>query len=406
MRKHQQLHRARLLASAILCAALALLAISSHFASGRPWLAWVEAFAEAAAVGGIADWYAVVALFRRPFGLPIPHTAIIPQNKNAIGDGLGEFVAEHLLTPENVAAKLGRFDIAGRAAAWLAVPANAEGVAATLLGFVPAFLRAPDDADLRGFFEAHVTPQLLRLDVARFAARCLELLADTGLQREGLDRGLEAFERWLGANEETIRARFAKASRFTPAPLDAYIVKKFMEGIRGLIREVTADPAHPIRGQVDAALAAFVRNLDQSPRHRDAVRARLRAVLDRYAADAGIRVFRERLAGRIAADLARTDSTLRRSGAAFLTAVARGILNDAAVLGRLNGALVRFVRSLTAEHRREIAMLIAEVVKGWDASEVSRKIELAIGKDLQYIRINGALVGGVAGIVLHACMVL
>ena len=406
MRKQQQLRRARYLASAILFAALVLLFVSTRYAAVSPWLEWVKAFAEAAAVGGIADWYAVVALFRRPLGLPIPHTAIIARNKGAIGDSLGEFVAGHLLTPQNIVAKLEHFDAAGQAAAWLAAPKNAERITLSVTGFVPGFLRAPDDADWRRFFVTHVEPLLLELHAAKIAGRLLDLLVGTGLHRAALIGGLQAFERWLSANEEMIRTKFAKASRFTPAPLDAYIVRKFLDGIRSLVQEVVADPLHPVRRQVDEALIEFIRELSESARYRDAARSWLRDLLGQYAGDAGVRAFREGLARTIETDLARGDSVIRRYVSTFLIALARGMLADPVVLARINGAGLRLVRSLAAEHRGEIALLIADVVKGWDANEVSRKVELAVGKDLQYIRINGALVGGLAGIILHACMLL
>src|SRR5580658_11325296 len=148
LRKQSQLVRMQSLATALLCTALGVLLLSARYEAIWPWLRWVRAFAEASAIGAIADWYAVVALFRRPLGLPIPHTAIIPRNQASIGRTLGQFVSEHLLTPDNIVSRLERLDMARQLAGWLTVPANAAAVAASLTSSIPALLRAADDADL------------------------------------------------------------------------------------------------------------------------------------------------------------------------------------------------------------------------------------------------------------------
>src|SRR5580658_5384421 len=147
--KRARLRRMQHLNLVLLGASLGLLIASVHWKESWPWLRWVQAFAEASSIGAIADWYAVVALFRHPLGLPVPHTAIIPRNQQSIGESLGRFVASHLLTPDNIVAKLREFDAARRLVRWLAQPENAAGVAASLTGYLPALLRAPDDADLR-----------------------------------------------------------------------------------------------------------------------------------------------------------------------------------------------------------------------------------------------------------------
>jgi uncharacterized membrane-anchored protein YjiN (DUF445 family) len=178
-----------------------------------------------------------------------------------------------------------------------------------------------------------------------------------------------------------------------------------MEGIRGLVHDVAADPAHPIRGQVEVALGELIRLLDESPAYRDAARNWTRHLLEHWERDEDFRRLRDAIASHVEADLAREESVLRRSAAVTVIGVAQGILQDQAVLDRLNGAWLKFARALTLRYRGQISTLIADVLKSWDADEVSRKIALEIGKDLQFIRINGALVGGMVGVVLHACTV-
>jgi len=401
LRKQSQLKRTRRLASILLGTALVLLLVSAIYESVWPWLQWVRAFAEASAIGAIADWYAVVALFRRPLGLPIPHTAIIPENKNSIGESLGEFVAQYLITPENVVGKLERYDTASKLSAWFATPANASGVAASLTSFVPGLLRSPDDADIRRFFQSNVVPMLLELDVAKISSKMIGLLNDAGLHRALLNRALRVFDRWLEANEALIRRQFSEASKYTPALLDSYIVRKFLEGIRSLVHDVVTHPAHPLRSQFDEAIRTFVRDLD-TPEYRDTGRAWMRELLQHAALDEDFRGLRDALANYVEADLAQPDSVLRQYSVALIIALAQGVLRDPIVLDRLNAAWLRFARTTTVQHRGQISTLIADVLKSWDANEVGRKIEFEIGADLQFIRINGALVGGIVGVVLHA----
>ena len=400
--KRSRLRRMQHLALTLLGVSLALLIFSARYQSLWPWLRWVRAFAEASAIGAIADWYAVVALFRRPLGLPIPHTAIIPRNQASIGRTLGQFVSEHLLTPDNIVSRLERLDMARQLAGWLTVPANAAAVAASLTSSIPALLRAADDADLRRLFRATIVPRLLQLDAARIAAKLVERLLDADLHRVALDRGLPALDRWLLANEALLREKFAQASRYTPQFIDEYIVRKFLQGVRSLLHDVVSDPVHPLRGAFDAGLRTWTQELSQSAESREAARDWLRAAIEIWLVDEDLRRLREALASYAEADLAGSDSLLRQHAAALIVALSEGVLREQSILDRLNRAWLRLARSMTSRHGAQIASLIAEVVGGWDASEVGRRIELEIGRDLQFIRINGALVGGIVGLLLYA----
>jgi len=386
----------------LLASSLGLLMASVHWMASWPWLRWVQAFAEASSIGAIADWYAVVALFRRPLGLPVPHTAIIPRNQQSIGESLGRFVSSHLLTPDNIVAKLREFDAARRAARWLAQPANAAGVAESLTGFLPALLRAPDDSDLRRLFRQSVVPRLLALDASRLIARLMDFLLEVGLQRLVLDRVLAALDQWLIDNEELVRRKFAQASRYTPAFVDAYLVRKFIGGMHTLIHDVVSDPVHPLRESFIVALRDWSAELEAVPQQREAAQLWLRRALESISGDEDLRRLRDALATRVEADLARPDSLLRQYTAALLVALAEGVARDATIPERLNRAWLGFARTLSARHGGQIAALISQVVGGWDAQEVATKIELEIGRDLQFIRINGALVGGAVGLLLYA----
>ena len=400
--KGARLRRMQRLNLALLALNLLVLILSVQFQPNWPWLRWTQAFAEASAIGAIADWYAVVALFRRPLGLPIPHTAIIPRNQRNIGDSLGGFVTRYLLTPDTIVGRLEAFNVPRQAAAWLALPANAATVAESLTSFLPALLRAPEDEDLRRLFRVNLVPKLLELDAARLIGRSMEVLLDAGLHRVLLDRALVAVDGWLLANELLVREKFAQASRYTPAFVDEYIVRKFLDGVRGLLHEVAADGEHPLRESLALALRDWARELEQLPAQRAAAQAWMRSALETFFGDGDLRRLRDVLAARAEADLARPDSQLRHYAGTLLMALAAGIARDPVILQRLNAAWLKFARATTARHGGQIAALISEVVRGWDAEEVSNRIEIEIGRDLQFIRINGALVGGIVGVLLYA----
>jgi uncharacterized membrane-anchored protein YjiN (DUF445 family) len=400
--KRARLRRMQRLNLALLAVNLIVLILSVQFESTWPWLRWTQAFAEASAIGAIADWYAVVALFRRPLGLPIPHTAIIPRNQRNIGDSLGGFVTRYLLTPDTIVGKLEGLDVPRQMADWLALPANAAIVADSLTSFLPALLRAPEDEDLRRLFRVNLLPKLLELDAARLIGRSMEVLLDAGLHRVLLDRALLAMDGWLLGNEELVREKFAQASKYTPAFVDQYIVRKFLDGVRTLLHEVAGDGEHPLRESLAVALRDWARELEQLPAQREAAQAWLRSALESFFGDSDLRRLRDTLAARAEADLARPDSQLRHYTGTLLAALAAGVARDPVILQRLNAAWLKFARRLAARHGGQIAALISEVVRGWDAQEVSDRIEIEIGRDLQFIRINGALVGGIVGVLLYA----
>lgn len=397
-----RLRRMRQLNLTLLVASLLLLAASVHWQAAWPGFRWLQAFAEAAAIGAIADWYAVVALFRHPLGLPIPHTAIIPRNQQRIGDSLGQFVTRYLLTPETIAARLERFHSVRRALEWLSAPQNALACARSVCSMLPALLRAPEDGDLQRLYRDTVLPRLAAIDVGGMARRCVELLVATELDDVLLDRGLRLLDRWLTEHQPLIREKFAAASRYTPAFVDSYVVRKFLEGVRGLIQEVVADREHPLRDVIARALREWAVDLSASAEQRSAAQAGWRELLETLASDADLQRLREGLARRIEADLARPESVLRQSMAQFIEALAEGVRRDPLILQRLEQGWLRWVRAQAGQHGGQVGALIAEVVGGWNAQQAARRVELAIGPDLQFIRINGALVGGLAGVLIYA----
>jgi uncharacterized membrane-anchored protein YjiN (DUF445 family) len=389
-------------ATCLLAFMIALLLACVAWQPEHSWLAWPRAFAEAGTVGAIADWYAVVALFRHPLGLRIPHTAIIAQNQQRIAESLGNFVEENFLTPELIVGRLSGYDAAQALGRWLTQPANSRGVADTVAHAAAELLEGIDEADLQWIFDRLVIPQLRRLDVSRVAGDVLKVLTEGERHQPWLVHGLEALEKWLTANVDMVKAKFSEASRYTPAPLDAYIVRKFIEGIISLLHEVAASPDHELRRQFDESLQALIVRLQTSRVHRRLGKSLMRDCIRyfRHADYYGVLLARLRM--RVIADLGHEQSALRDALTSMLATLGKRISREPAIRHKLNAWWLALVRELVVRYGRQFSALITEVVKGWNANEVSQKIEAEIGRDLQFVRINGTFVGGMVGVLLHA----
>ncbi|MGF6601273.1 uncharacterized membrane-anchored protein YjiN (DUF445 family) [Paraburkholderia sp. GAS448] len=406
IRKEARSRSMRRIATCLLGAMMALLLVCVVFQADYPWLAWPRAFAEAGAIGAIADWYAVVALFRHPFGLPIPHTAIIEQNHHRIAESLGSFVEENFLTPEVVIGKLSGHDTAKALAEWLVKPENGRAIADVVADSLSGLLDGIDDEDFARFLDRLVIPQLRTLDVSRVAGNILKVVTDGNRHQPLLDRGLEALELWLTNNAGMLKAKFSAASRYTPAQLDSYIVNKFVEGIIGLVHEVVANQDHELRRQFDEALQDLILQLQTSHIHRRFGKTLMRDCLRHFRNGRHASALLNHIRTRVTAEVYREQSIVRSVTTGVLASLGESMRRSPALQQKLNAWWLNLAHKLVVRYRRQISALITGVVKGWNATEASRKIEAEIGRDLQYIRINGTFVGGIVGVLLHAATLL
>lgn len=404
--KRTALRRMQRVALGLLGLALVLFAVSAIGRAEYPWLGWVYAFSEAAAVGALADWFAVTALFRHPLRLPIPHTAIIPRKKDSIGTSLGEFVERNFLTPENVLGKLGQQNLAAGAAAWLQDPHNSRALAVRLGATIPPVLEAIEDEDVRRLFDELVLAQLERVNVAQLAGNLLEALTHTGHHQGLLDESLKGLERWLNANRPRLVQQFGRASKYTPEFLDVYFVNRLVNGLIGELHAVANDPQHELRVRFDAGLRRFIGELKASREYRERGAALMRDLRDHLQREQYYRRAWDALKARALADLGSERPALVEHVANALASIGAAVRADEALQRKLNGWALAAIGSVLGRHGHQISKLIADVVRSWDAREVTRRVELEIGRDLQYIRINGTLVGGTVGVLLHAFAVL
>lgn len=397
------------LAVLLLLGAAALWVMADVLRDAHPLWPWVGAFAEAAMVGALADWFAVVALFRHPLGLPIPHTAIVPANQARIGRSLADFVADHFLGDEAMVARLRAFKPALRLGGWLADPVHAEQVAQHLAGAARQALKALDEPAVRQTVERAAQDRLREVDVAQLTGRLLQgLLADRRHQAL-LDVGLEQLARWLA--DETLQARLVEVIASETKVLKVVgldqmagrlATRRIVGAATRLIEEVNDDPQHPLRLRFDEFAAGFVEQLQQD----EAWRARGRELRDEALAQPAFSRALQSLWSELLRwadeDLRAAESTLRRHAADAVRGLGQTLQQDRAQQRWLDAQFVAAAPRVIHQVREQARSLIAERVAQWDAQQLSRTLELHLGPDLQYVRFNGTLVGGLIGLLLHA----
>jgi uncharacterized membrane-anchored protein YjiN (DUF445 family) len=397
-RLRRTLRRNRAFATGLLgIAAIVFLATSA--APPGFWVELLRAGAEAALVGGLADWFAVTALFRHPLGLPIPRTAVIPKNKDRIGEGLGQFVERNFLAPEILAAKLEALAPVAHAARWLAASEHAGVAAAAIAQSLPPLLRSLEDASLRAFVARSFHEQLREAELAPALGRIIAVLTRSGPYDALFDRALDAAQDALAENEARIRGLVAEKSRWwIPRAVDQRIAGEIVEEISQIIaalRNKDGDARRKFRDGV----ANMADQLVHSPEWRARVAEIKESVLEQKEVQDWLAAVWDDLRRIVLDDLAAPASRTRAAIGQGVASLGRTLAADRDMQQRLHGALEHIALAVVP-WRGQISALIAEVVRGWDATTVAARLELAMGSDLQYIRMNGTLVGAVVGCVL------
>ena len=405
--RQAQLDRMKRRATGLLIVATAIFGVTRWYESRYPWLGFFRATAEAAMVGGLADWFAVTALFRHPLGLPIPHTAIVAARKDRIGRTLGNFVQYNFLARDVVERRLAAMRIAERAVTWLADPANARLIARQVaLGLARSAEALPDD-DARRLIGDGLAARVHATRVAPVLGSVLSFITSDSRHQDLLDDALGLIEQSVRENREIIRVKVAEESPWwMPEVVDERIYLKIVGAIENLLREVRESPDHPLRAKFHEALVRFTDKLRTSPdviAKAEALKEEIFSapVLDEIAtsiwrtARTGLVRYAER---QPAEGESAPPGALERGIVSFADAMRS---NDA-MLGELDRFVTDATLTVVEQYRHEVGELIAHTVAAWDPEATSRRIELAIGRDLQFIRINGTLVGGLAGLIIYA----
>lgn len=395
-RQTRLLQRNRLLATGLLLVAAALFFATQAIAARNFWLALLHAGAEAAVVGGLADWFAVTALFRHPLGLPIPRTAIVPKSKDRIGTGLGQFVEHNFLTSEILAAKIAALAPARWLASWLASPENAELLSGKITAALPYALRSLDDAEIRNFVARSFHDQLREADLAPALGKAIALLTRSEQFDLLFDRVLDAASDILARNADWLYRRVAERSTWwIPKAIDRHIAEKVVTGIAEILAELKSRESSS-RAQLRAAIEERATLLVHSPSARQRFDEMKQRLIEHPQMQAWLAVIWDEFRRIVSDDLVAPQSRTEAGLATALLSLGRNLASDEAMQRRIDAGIEHLTLAVIP-WRGEISGLIAEVVRGWDARSFAARIELAIGSDLQYIRMTGTLVGACVG---------
>ena len=385
------------MASGLLLLAVAVFVVSHLDRDPGFCIRLVQRVSEASLIGGIADWFAVTALFRHPFGLPIPHTAVIPRSKDRIGVGLGLFAERHLFDPESVTRKLRSANLTLRAARWLSNLDNAAVVADRLTQALAFCVAALPDTELRGFVRRSARRQLSTLDPVPIAVAIVEALRESGRHQDLYDRMLRGVRDYLVAHRRRLTAEVEpRTAWWVPKAIDRRMTKAFIDQSIATLDELRM-PGSAVRRDFDRAVNTLIADLARLPEYRQQIEAFKRDLLTSPQIDPDLDRMGDDIRRALSEDLADKRSAIRAAIADGLVCFAARLIDDEAGRARIERRLVWILGSLIVPWRQDIGRFITEVVHSWDARTVSQRLEDAVGNDLQYIRVNGTLVGGMVG---------
>ncbi|MBP6729845.1 MAG: DUF445 domain-containing protein [Microthrixaceae bacterium] len=389
-------------ASLVLAAATAAFVVARIIERAHPAWGYVRATAEAAMVGGIADWFAVTALFRHPLGIPIPHTAILPNRKDQLGRTMGSFVQRSFLAPDLVAERLAEADIATRLGEWLDDEANVTTVARQAGSLAATVARLLDDDEVAELVSSEVFARLREVDPAPIAARVLEVATEDGRHHQLIDAALTGALDMMATQRPMLRSRFAAESPWwVPESIDERVFERLFAALGTFFGEIRSDPSHPLRHHVDARLRDLIEALRTDPERAARVGELRDELLDHPSVREWSRQIWVELRERVIAESSAPGSALQSRLEQAVRSLRHALANDPDLGARVEAAAVDVARTVCERYGDEIASFVETTVQRWDATETSLRVELLLGRDLQIIRINGSVVGGLAGLVIY-----
>ncbi|GAA5149700.1 DUF445 domain-containing protein [Microbacterium pseudoresistens] len=386
---------------------MAIVFVIAFWLQGQyPWLGYVRAAAEGGMVGALADWFAVTALFRHPLGLPIPHTAIIPTRKDEIGSSLGEFVETNFLSGDVVRTKLSETAISRRLGEWLRDSPehgvkNAERITAEAATMASAVLRALDDDDVRDLISDLAREHLIEPEWGSPAGAWLERIVDAGAHHGAVDLAADSIGAWLDSNAQAFAGLVSRRlPGWVPKLAHRFVDETVYNEAVKFVRAVQADPNHPARHALDGYLARLADNLQHDPETRTRLENAKAAVFDSPRVGAlAAEAWNTAKAGLLRA-LADPQSGLRIRARDAVAEVGSRLATEQSLQHRVDGWVTDAAVFLVDRYRHDIASVITDTVERWDPAETTEKIELMVGRDLQYIRLNGTIVGAIAGVAI------
>ncbi|WP_236245042.1 DUF445 domain-containing protein [Streptomyces sp. CC210A] len=402
--KRRGVRRMKATATALLLLVAVVYALATWAESSgvTGWPGYVAAAAEAGMVGALADWFAVTALFRRPLGLPIPHTAIIPTKKDQLGESLGHFVGENFLSADVVRTRLHALNVAARLGAWLSQPAHADRVTAELATALRGALTVLRDADVQAVVGEAITRRAEAAEVAPGLGKTLDRVVADGAHHRAVDLVCARAHDWLVLHADSVMdAVQGGAPGWTPRFVDKKVGERVYKELLRFVTEMRDAPAHPARGALDRFLQDFARDLQSDTDTRNRVERLKSDLVSRPEVQDVIASAWASVRTMVISAAEDERSELRLRARASLLSLGARLSTDEELRRKAEGWLEEAAAHLVTTYRTEITSLITDTVAAWDATETSRKIEAHIGRDLQFIRINGTVVGALAGLLIH-----
>jgi uncharacterized membrane-anchored protein YjiN (DUF445 family) len=399
------LRRIKMLATLVLLGCFIALIITKILEVHYPSLGIIAAFAEAATIGGIADWYAVVAIFKRPLNLPFPHTAIIPNNQHRIANNLGGFIENNFLAKEPVAQKLREIDFAGEMSNWLASPSRARSLSVFLVRLVPQLLETVDQKGLVRFASDRIAGQLAQTDIAPLVGDVLTSFTKEGRHQRLLDEVITAMHRFLN-NADTLDVIRGKVQKELPLLFnifqgDRLILNRLVQAATELLDEIKDDKDHPLRAEFETFLKDYIRRTKRTKGFARRIEALKQQLLARQELSQAAESIWSSLRSYVLADVRKEDSVLVARMTDLFVDVGTKLESEPELRRDINEGMVTVLSNLVEEQRGNISAYVAEQVKGWDIQQLLTLIEVNVGRDLQYIRFNGMIIGGCVGVALY-----
>lgn len=401
------LQRMQRLATGLLVAAGVLFVLTSIFRDVAPWVPFVRAFAEAAMVGAFADWFAVTALFRHPLGIPIPHTAIIPNRKSQIAVGFGRFIEHNFLDPDQITTRIRSQNLVKRLAKWLRSPERANQIADAVTEIIRGILNVIDDDEVSRALSRGLNQRLETIRAAPLVGRFLGILLAGDRQRDALVQLINLLAEVIATNENEIRRRIARElPPWVPRIVDRRIYERLLEGVQRLLDELRGNPDHPVYHQFAGLIDRWIVDLQFDPQMQQQIDGLKHELINHPVAQELVRMSWRDLKLTLLEQSVTSSSSLRRSIVVAVERFADVIEDNNEWYEKIENWMTAVVVALVSRYRHVIGEFVTQVVNSWDTQMTTRKIELQFGRDLQFIRINGTIVGGLVGLIIHSVSLL
>ncbi|MBI4934478.1 MAG: DUF445 domain-containing protein [Actinobacteria bacterium] len=397
------MRRMKALALGLLVFVTIVFLVARWLEEDHSWVGYIRAFAEAAMIGALADWFAVTALFRHPLGIPIPHTAIIPNRKDQIGESLGEFVQTNFLTQEVLHERLDQAHIGRRLGTWLSEPTNASKAGSAVADALRGSLEVIDDRDVGAALQGMIERKVRDTPIAPLIGRAIDVGMDGGHHQRLLDATLSGLGNFLDDNRNTFRDRLRTESPWwVPEGIDDRIFEKIYTAVHSFIGDIGRDPNHPMRRSIDERMLAFAERLKTDP----GLVAKLEELKGELLEHRDVQAWLQSLWGEVKqSTLIATDdpdSELRRRIDRSLMRLGSRLVAEPELQAKVDDWVRRAAGYVVDHYRGEVADIISSTVAKWDGKATSERLELQVGRDLQFIRINGTIVGGLAGLAIYS----